>query len=435
MPTHRNSAIIIGAGLGGLLAGAYLAARGRQVTLLEALQFPGGRFTQIDYQGFAVPTGAFHALPGGAHGPIAACLHRLGIPLDVVEPDPSMVAVTAGRRLPIYLPLFGNRNADLRRGLAIRPRWRFLLRILWDRCGALLGREYPLDGLLRGLSPDDAPARLLDHITRFSFCVPASEASVNYVLRSLWLIRGGTGEGFLRGGNRALVNALLDFALMRGAVLRTRTPVARILVEGGRAVGIETEAGERLQAGTIIAGAGARRTAAMLSEHAPASFLAQVRGMKPASGATHAIRSRERLHEGQSIELPLDLDHVAGIAPISNACPELCPPGWHYSLAYQALDAAQPVEPQVEAARRELAAWFGSAAEVFNTATYWGAYPATAVAPCLGQSGARRFAPTIPGIAGLYLAGEEVAGDGFAAEVIGDSTRRLWRLLEREGEA
>ena len=43
MPTHRDSAIIIGTGLWGLLTGVFLAARGRQVTFLEALDFIGGR--------------------------------------------------------------------------------------------------------------------------------------------------------------------------------------------------------------------------------------------------------------------------------------------------------------------------------------------------------------------------------------------------------
>jgi phytoene dehydrogenase-like protein len=263
--------------------------------------------------------------------------------------------------------------------------------------------------------------------------VPVEDASVDYVLRSLWRIRGGTGEGFLCGGNRALVTSLLDYARARGAILRTRTPVARILVEGGRVVGIETEAGERLPVRTIISNAGARRTAILLGEHAPASFIAKIGRMKPAYGATHAIRSRARLHESQSIELPLDLHYISGIAPISNACPELCPPGWHYSLAYQMLDPALPIEPQVEGACRELSAYFGPAAEVFNTATYWRDYPAGEMAPCLRQSGANRFAPTVPGIAGLFLAGEDVAGYGFAAEAIGDSSRRLWRLLERGG--
>jgi phytoene dehydrogenase-like protein len=87
MPIDRNNVIIIGTGLGGLLAGAYLALPGRRVTFLESLDIIGGRFTHLDYQGFALPTGAFHTLPGGAYGPIAACLRRLGIPLEVVEPN------------------------------------------------------------------------------------------------------------------------------------------------------------------------------------------------------------------------------------------------------------------------------------------------------------------------------------------------------------
>jgi len=431
MPTDRN-VIIIGTGLGGLLAGAFLAARGRRVTFLEALDITGGRFTHIDYQGFAVPTGAFHALPGGSHGPLAACCRKQGIALDVVEPNPAFMVATADKYFPIYLPLFQGRNRALRTALGIHRPGRFALRTIRYALESAFGLERPVINWMRGLSRDDRLYRVLDHLAKFCFLVPLADASMSYVLRSLSLIRRGTGEGFLRDGNRALITALLDKAQAHGAVLRTRTPVARILAEGGRAVGVETSAGERLEVSLIVSNAGASRTVNLLGEQAPACWRERLQQVRPAFGATHAIRSRERLHEHTCIELPLDLDHVAGIAPISNLCSGLCPPGWHYSLAYQVLDPEQPIGEQVEAARRELSAHFGPRAQVFNTATYYRDHPAAGVATRLGQCGTARFSPAVPGIAGLYLAGEDAVGYGFAAEVIGDSTPRLWRLLEAE---
>lgn len=432
MPTDRDNVIIIGTGLGGLLAGTFLARRGWRVTFLEALEITGGRFTHIDYQGFAVPTGAFHALPGGSHGPLAACCRKLGIALDVVEPNPAFIVSTGGKYFPIYLPLFQGRNRALRSELGIHRPGRFAARTIRYALESVFGLDRPVINWMRGLSRDDRLSRVLDHLAKFSFLVPLADASMSYVLRSLSLLRRGTGEGFLRGGNRALVTSLLDVAQAHGAILRTRTPVARMLIEGGRAVGVETAAGERLEASLIVSNTGASRTVSLLGEQAPVSWRERLQQVRPAFGATHAIRSRERLHEHNGIELPLDLDHIAGIAPISNLCPALCPPGWHYSLAYQVLDPELPMDKQVEAACRELLAHFGPQAEIFNTATYYREHPAAGVATCLGQCGAARFSPAVPGIAGLYLAGEDVVGYGFAAEVIGDSTPRLWRLLEAE---
>jgi glycine oxidase len=57
--------------------------------------------------------------------------------------------------------------------------------------------------------------------------------------------------------NRAMVPAIAQAAALRGAVVRTWTPVARIVVEGGQAQGVETIAGERIAAGAVVNAAGA----------------------------------------------------------------------------------------------------------------------------------------------------------------------------------
>jgi len=367
----------------------------------------------------------------------AACCARLGVPLDLAGPDPAIMVVTQGEAFPLHFPPFRGQNGALRRLLHVPRRWPFLLRSLGYGLGALLGWEAPVADWFRGISRDDRLLQLVDHLTKFSFGVAAADASAGYLLRSIRALRGLRGEGFLRGGNLALVTSLQEHARAHGAVVRTGARVARILCEGQRAAGVVTEAGERLPAGIVVSNAGVHATLRLLGEAAPADFRARVARAKAACGATHALRSRRHLHAHASIEINLDLPHVAGIAPISNLCPALCPPGWHFSLAYQALDAAQPVEPQVDAARRELTGYFGKDVELFNTATYWRGHPAAPLTPIIGQNGPARFAPTLPGLAGCYLVGEDLAGYGFAAEVVGAGALALWRRLEREygGEA
>ncbi|MBN1583981.1 MAG: NAD(P)/FAD-dependent oxidoreductase [Anaerolineae bacterium] len=62
----------------------------------------------------------------------------------------------------------------------------------------------------------------------------------------------------------------------RGVTVRTRTPVARIVTENGRVSGIETEKGERIDAGAVIVAPG-REGAAWLKEVAGALDLTQAR--------------------------------------------------------------------------------------------------------------------------------------------------------------
>jgi hypothetical protein len=47
-----------------------------------------------------------------------------------------------------------------------------------------------------------------------------------------------------------------DELVARGVMVRTRTPVARLLTDDGRVVGVETEAGERIEAEAVIAAPG-----------------------------------------------------------------------------------------------------------------------------------------------------------------------------------
>jgi NAD-dependent dihydropyrimidine dehydrogenase PreA subunit len=80
-PTY--DVVIIGSGLGGLMAGAALARAGRSVAVFEKLAFPGGRYTELDYNGAAVTTGAWTNLGPQSH--IGRFLADLDIQLDYIS--------------------------------------------------------------------------------------------------------------------------------------------------------------------------------------------------------------------------------------------------------------------------------------------------------------------------------------------------------------
>ena len=68
---------IIGGGLGGLLAGAALS-KNHEVHVYEQLDMYGGRFTNIEYKGFQLTTGALHMIPHGPTGPLARLMKAGG---------------------------------------------------------------------------------------------------------------------------------------------------------------------------------------------------------------------------------------------------------------------------------------------------------------------------------------------------------------------
>src|SRR5579885_3372191 len=87
MQRQHFDAIVIGAGLGGLLSAAQLLQRGKRVVILERLPHAGGRFTAKTFQGAQVSTGAVHMLPFGSNGVLAGMLRRLAIPHYVYDAD------------------------------------------------------------------------------------------------------------------------------------------------------------------------------------------------------------------------------------------------------------------------------------------------------------------------------------------------------------
>ncbi|RMH78548.1 MAG: C-3',4' desaturase CrtD [Cyanobacteria bacterium J007] len=99
---HKPRAIVIGAGIGGLTAGALLARRGYQVSVYDGAIVPGGCASTFQRRGFIFDVGATQVAglePGGIH-------HRIFAELGVEVPeatacDPACAVFLPGETEPI----------------------------------------------------------------------------------------------------------------------------------------------------------------------------------------------------------------------------------------------------------------------------------------------------------------------------------------------
>lgn len=80
-------AVVIGAGLGGLLAAVRLARQGRRVIVVERADRAGGRFSATALRGAEVSTGALHLVPHGSGGALARMLTELGVHVPIIDAD------------------------------------------------------------------------------------------------------------------------------------------------------------------------------------------------------------------------------------------------------------------------------------------------------------------------------------------------------------
>jgi phytoene dehydrogenase-like protein len=293
-------AIVIGGGHNGLVAGAYLAKAGARTVVLEARHKTGGAaatdnpwpeapdigVTRLSYVMSLMPPGIIRDLDLERHG------------YKVFPMGPYYQAWPDGRSLKLYaddarrnheeISRFSRRDADA------MPRWDAWLAGLAAVLGPLLMESPPklgsrrwsdLRDLLRlawrhrGLdvrTVGDATRLMTMSITDLlddwfeseqvkaglaingvigTWAGPDSPGTA-YVMAHHSIGDVGDGHlgnwGFPEGGMGAVADAIRRAAEELGATVRTRAPVARVLVSGGRVTGVALRGGEELSAPVVV---------------------------------------------------------------------------------------------------------------------------------------------------------------------------------------
>ncbi len=129
--------------------------------------------------------------------------------------------------------------------------------------------------------------------------------SPNTILTYLYRLAGDHGRaGVPVGGMGSVSDELAHAARAAGATIRTSMPVKRIVIENGRATGVETESGERFESFTVISNADPKRTIMDLvgARHAETGFANKI----------HHIRCK-----GNAAKLHLALDGLPSIAGLA----------------------------------------------------------------------------------------------------------------------
>jgi len=314
-------ALIIGGGHNGLTCSAYLASAGLRVVVLERRSVVGGAaVTEEFHPGFRNSVASYTVSLLNPKVIRDLQLARHG--LRIVErrcanllptADGSYLITGAGRteaqvarfstRDAARVPEYGRRLdaiADVLRDLvlttppnAIEGGWSAALPEL-VRAARVGGRLRRLDMNLRrellslfAMSAGDYldnwfesdPIKAVygfDGIVG-NYASPYSAGSAYYLLHHVFgEVNGKHGAwGHAIGGMGAITQAMAAAARERGVVIRLATPVREVLVEGGRAVGAVTEAGETLRAAAVISNLNPKLL--YLELIAPAALPAEVR--------------------------------------------------------------------------------------------------------------------------------------------------------------
>jgi phytoene dehydrogenase-like protein len=123
--------------------------------------------------------------------------------------------------------------------------------------------------------------------------------------------------GFARGGTGTISEAIAGAARRFGTDLRTEAPVAQIIIQGGRAVGVALENGEEVFARVVVSGLDPKRTFLGLVEtgHLPSEFLEGIQRFRIQGSSGKVNLALSELPDFTC--LPGDGPHLRGAISIS----------------------------------------------------------------------------------------------------------------------
>lgn len=340
MPTSTETTprvIVIGAGVGGLTLGAWLAKDGYTVTVLEAQTYPGGSASTFLHKGYRFESGA--TLAGGfqPNGPHALVAEQLGLtwpihrcePAWVVHLPDRSVALTEGYRdivdkFPQTAGFWDKqaRIADMAwtmaaQGLPWPPR--DLAELL--QLGKVGLANFPQDlrvlplglGTVKGwlkrndLADDPAFLRFIDAQLLISAQSTSDRVNGLYGATALDLARQGVYhvEGGIGGIAETLAQKLRDL----GGEVRYRHRASKIHVENGRVTGVHAhhgrhdKTGEFFPADFVVGNLTPWSLDQLLAEDSPRRLRAEVQRRHLGQGAFV-------LHVGvQADRLPSEIAH------------------------------------------------------------------------------------------------------------------------------
>jgi phytoene dehydrogenase-like protein len=484
MQEHNTyDAIVIGAGLGGLLSAAQLLQRGKRVVVLERLPHCGGRFTAKTFQGVQVSTGAVHMVPFGSSGVLAEMLRRLHIPHHFFDAD-------------VFASFHVHGKQVRTRGLLGTIKFLGLRQFFWfTRVGYLMFLRHlpaqecdlPFDTWLArhiDVKRNRELTAFFERISRFALSLELSQVSTAEVIKTTKNMFRYGAPGIVQGGCAALTGELERCLLVQGAELRLRSDVLQIHSTEGHVTGVRVRdkaSGEEslLYAPLVVSDIGPRATTALLNNRqvTQAQVLKQTRAtcdlqapgtrepgtregchyisramntadlrapgtregghyisremntgdLQEAIGFKVHIISDVSLIPHKGIMYCLDTQRIAGMVQPTNCDPRLAPEGKHLLISHQVMQSNN-IDEEKALALADLRMMFGETFEkhcrILTMSAYRGEWPVNRVAQ--GEDVASETA-----VSGLYMVGDAVKPAGYLmVEGVAQSVNQFLNLLD-----
>ncbi len=350
---------IIGAGLGGLLAGLGLLRMGHEVEIFEKLSYPGGRFTNIERKGCQLSTGALHMIPHGNKGPLGEMLKNLGVKVKIITSDPIGLFRIDGRDYAFRDPQELFPLADKLRLTAALAQ----MKIAW-------ADERSLRQWITARIDNPLVLRVADSFCGWSLSLRSDQVPSREIMAIAENIIRLGGAGIPMGGCKGVTDALVKLIEDSSGKIMCNSRVKKIAVRAGKATGISV-GGKDLAYDLVVSDIGPKATSKLLGINAD-------QNPTEAAGIKISVLCDKPMLGHTGILFTPQAQRVSGLNEVTNADPSLAPEGKHLLMSHQALDANRDVGEEIKlglADLRKIFADFDEHCEVIMVQTYMGEWP------------------------------------------------------------
>ncbi|NJD52418.1 MAG: NAD(P)/FAD-dependent oxidoreductase [Candidatus Methanoperedens sp.] len=318
--------VVIGAGLGGLLAGAKLTKAGYDVEIFERLPFIGGRFTNLPYKGFKLSTGALHMIPHGSRGPLAQMLKEVGADVTIIDSSPMAVIQKENREIISF--------HDFRNELTLTKQVKLGTVLAYSLKYKPKSDISFRDWVLKYFD-DEFLFKLADSFCGWALSLAAKDVPAREMLEIIDNMYLYKGSGIPVGGCGAVTDALSGIIRSNGGRIYSQSGVERIIIENEHAKGVIVN-GKTIDADIVISDTGHSGTS-KLYECRDKEYLDKISNVKPSKGIKICLSSDEALIGHSGVFFTPYARRINGINEVTNADPSLAPPGKHLVMSHQAI--------------------------------------------------------------------------------------------------
>jgi phytoene desaturase len=274
-PTDRI--VIVGAGFAGLAAALHLAGRGREVTVVERENWPGGRAGRLDVDGYRLDTGpTVLTMPDIIDDTFAAVGETTSARMDLLNLDPAYRAQFAdGSSIDVHTDADAmataiEQFAGAKQAVGYRQLRDWLTRLYSTEFDGFIARNFdsPLsllnpqlaklaaiggfrkwDAMVRRHIDDPRLRRVFTFQSLYAGVAPRQALAVYAVIAYMDTVSGVL---FPRGGMRALPDALAAAAVDAGVQFRYGANVTGLESAGGRVAAVRTDQDERIGCDAVV---------------------------------------------------------------------------------------------------------------------------------------------------------------------------------------